>query len=124
GGPMTGEQAQAFTFLRSLAEQGHYRVIPDVKGYPLIPGRRGAVEFYTSTGLAIYSDRPRAFSRLEALPGITRWQVGSTERRWLAPVEALPSLAPVLGLRRRRTLTPEAARQKGAGTAYRPSSGA
>src|SRR5262245_8493671 len=102
---MTDERAQAFGFLRSLAEPGRYRVIPDVEGYPQLPGQRGRVEWYTSTGVALYCDRPRVFARLEAVPGVTRWQIGSTERRYLAPVEALPALAPVLGLRRRRTLT-------------------
>ena len=112
---MTGEQIQAFTFLRSLAEQGHYRVIPDGEGFPILPGRLGSVEWFTSTGLAVYSPRPRAFARLEAVPGVTRWQIGSTEARYLAPIEALPTLAGVLGLRRRRSPTAGSWRPAGSG---------
>ncbi len=71
----------------------------------------GVIEWFTSTGVAVYSAHPRTWRIVEAVPGLVRWQVGSTETRYLAPVETLPALAGVLGLRRRRALAPEDARR-------------
>lgn len=120
---MTDETATAFHQLRALARPFRFRVVADAEGWPVIPGRLGQMEWFTSTAISVYAARPRVFSRLLAVPGLIPWQVGSTEIRLLAPVEALPALAPLLRLRRRRSLSPEAARKLGAGTAYSPTSG-
>ena len=105
--------------LSALAAPHRYRVARDAEGWPTIPGKLGRLEWHDGTRLAVYSDRPRVFARLWALPGVRRWQVGDQEVRGLVPVERLEAVATLIQARRRRTLTPAAARQKGARTAYR-----
>jgi hypothetical protein len=101
---------------------GGLRVVPDSEGFPIIPGRRGRVEYHDGTELAVYSDRARLFAQLWAIPGVRRWQVGDREARGLFLAETLPAVAAVIRARRRRTLSSEAARQRGAATAYRATS--
>jgi hypothetical protein len=98
--------------------------MPDGEGWPVIPARLGWIEYHDGAELAVYSDRPRVFARLWAVPGVRRWQVGDQEARWLFPPQTLQAVAGVIGARRRRSLSPEAACQKGAGTAYRATSAA
>lgn len=98
----THEQTEAFEHLRHLARPGRLRVIPDGEGFPIIPGRLGQVEWFTSTGVAVYSAHPGVFRRLAALPGVTRHQVGSTEIRYLATLEGITEVAGVIRARRRR----------------------
>jgi hypothetical protein len=89
----------------------------------LIPGRLGCLEYHDGVSLAVYSNRPRAFARLWTIPGVRRWQVGDREVRGLVPMGAFTDAARLIQARRRRTLTPEVARQKGARTAYSVTSG-
>jgi hypothetical protein len=97
-------------------------VVVDAEGWPVIPGRLGQIELHDGQALAVYSTRPRIFARLWAVPGVRRWQVGDQEARALVPVDALPQVAALIGARRRRQLSPEAARNLGARTAYRATS--
>jgi len=131
---MTTEQAEAFAQLRTLTAASRLRVRPDTEGWPVIPGRLGQIEWYCSgqdchgcplpgePALAVYTDRPRLFPKLWALPGVRRWQTGDREMRAVFPAEALESVAGVIRARRRRTLSPERARRLGAQTAYRATS--
>ena len=110
--------------LRDLVRPLRLRVTADAEGYPIIPGRYGRIEWFDGQDLAVYSDRPRLFAKLWAIPGVRRWQVGDQEVRGLVSLEALPAVAALIQARRRRTLSSETARQKGAGTAYRATSAA
>jgi hypothetical protein len=101
-----------------------FRVRLDPESWPMIPGRLGRIEYHDGREPAVYSNRPRVFGRLWALPGIRRWQVGDQEVRGLLPAGLLEVVARLVGAKRRRSLAPEAARQKGARTAYRATSAA
>jgi hypothetical protein len=73
--------------------------------------------------LAVYTDHPRLFEKLWAIPGVKRHQTGATGIRAVFPPEAFEQVAGVVQARRRRVLTPETARRLGAKRAYRSSSG-
>ena len=90
----------------------------DAEGFPIIPGRYGRIEWTGGPELAVYSDRPRLFARLWAIPGVRQHQTGDDEMRALLPPEALAQVAQVIKARRRRSLTPGRARRMGARTAY------
>lgn len=112
---MTAEQSAAFAQLRALARPHRFRVLADAEGFPIIPARRGRVEWFHAEGthLAAYTAGRLTRGRLLALPGILRHQVGDEEVRVLVPVAQLADVARVLGARRRRQgrpLTPEQAR--------------
>jgi hypothetical protein len=106
---MTEHQAAAVGHLRAVAGPHRFRVVKDPEGFPMIPGRLGTIEYHDGQSLAIYSDRPRLFARLWALPGLRRWQVGDQEARGLFPMESLPSVAALIRARRRRPGSPAAA---------------
>ena len=110
---------------RTLAAPSRFRVYRDVEGWPLIPGKLGQIEWAGPgvTWLGVYTDHPRVFAWLLRIPGVRPWQTGDQEMRALFPVEALGPVAQVIQARRHRVLDPEVARQKGAGTAYRATSG-
>jgi hypothetical protein len=91
----------AATF-RTLAAPHRFRVRTDAEGFPVMPGRRGRIEWHDGTTLAVYTDRPRLFGRLWAVPGVRRWQVGDQEVRGLLALEALPAVARLIQARRRR----------------------
>jgi hypothetical protein len=110
--------------LKQLAAPYRYRVTLDAEGWPMIPGKLGRIEWHDGRTLAVHTDRPRLFARLWAVAGLRRWQVGDQEARGLVPLEALPAVANLIQARRRRTLSSEDAREKGAGTAYRTTSAA
>jgi hypothetical protein len=119
---MTEEQVCAFKQLRAHAASLRLRVTADREGFPVIRGRLGDVEWYHAedTYLAAYTAGNRTrLGRLLSLPGIIRHQIGDTEVRVLFPVAMLPEVASVIHARRRRLLSPDAARRLGAGTAYR-----
>ena len=78
----------------------------------MIPGRYGRLEWHDGTALAVYTDRPRVFACLWAVPGVRRWQVGDREVRGLVPVEGLAEVAGLFQARKRRVLTAEAARKR------------
>ena len=98
--------------LTALARPFRYRVVRDAEGLPVIPGRLGQIEPHDGQALAVYTTRPRVFARLWAVPGVRRWQVGDHEVRGLLAPDALPAVATLIRARRRRTLTPEAARKR------------
>ena len=133
-------QTKAFAQLRELAEPLRLRVNSDAEGFPVIPGRYGRIEWYCDGqdcaarldgfcvlprqfALAVYTDRPRLFEKIWAIPGVKRHQTGEHEMRAIFPPEGLEQVANVIRARLRRTLSPEAARKLGAGTAYRSTSG-
>jgi hypothetical protein len=88
--------------LTALAQPYRYRVVRDEEGRPVIPGRLGQIEPHDGQVLAVYTDHPRLFARLWAIPGVRRWQVGDQEARALVPVERLPEAAALIQARRRR----------------------
>jgi hypothetical protein len=106
---MTTEQAEAFAQLRTLTARGRLRVRPDDEGWPIIPGRLGQVEYHDGVDLAVYTDRPRLFAKLWAIPGVRPHQTGDQEMRALFPPDALGLVAGVIRARRRaiRPMTPE-----------------
>jgi hypothetical protein len=112
---MTTEQVEAFTQLRTLAATARLRVRPDAEGWPVIPGRLGQIEWHYNgqdchdcplpgePALAVYTDRPRLFPRLWAIPGVRRWQTGDREMRAVFPAEAVALVARVIRARWRAT---------------------
>lgn len=113
---VTREQHAAAKRLRALP--GRFKVGTDAEGWPIIPGRTGQIEEHDADTLAVYTDRPRLFAKILAVPGVRRHQTGDTEARMVFPPEALPLVAQVIGAKRRRALSPAAARDLGARTAY------
>ena len=109
--------------LTALAEPFRYRVRRDGEGRPVIKGRLGQIEPHDGRWLAVYTDRPRLFVRLWAIPGVRRWQVGDQEARALVPVDHLSEVATLIQARRRRLLTSEAARKRSGLPTVRGTSG-
>src|SRR5437773_9186172 len=119
------ERQRAVEQLRTVAKPYRLRVQVDAEGFPFIPGRHGQIEWHCDgvncsscllpgqIALAVYSDRPRMFAKLWAIPGVKRHQTGDTEMRAVFPPEALEQVAGVIKARRRRTLAPEEARRRG-----------
>ena len=128
-------QHRAVERLPVLAKPYRLRVQVDAEGFPLIPGRYGRIEWLCDgvdcwscplpgqLALAVYSDRPRLFGKLWAIPGVMRHQTGDTEMRAVFPPEALEHVAGVIKARRRRTLPPEEARRRGFKPTHRATSG-
>ena len=108
--------------LKQLAKQHRFRVQADAEGFPMIPGRHGQIEWTGGPNLAVYTNRPRFFQKLWAIPGVSRQQTGDHEMRAIFPPEALEQVAAVIKARRRRSLSPEAAQKRGDRTAYRVTS--
>jgi hypothetical protein len=118
-------QQRAVEQLRALAKPHRLRVQVDAEGFPFILGRYGQIEWHcdgvncwscslpAEVALAVYSDRPRLFEKLWAIPGVKRHQTGDTEMRAVFPPEVLEQVAGVIKARRRRTLAPEEARRRG-----------
>jgi hypothetical protein len=107
------EQQRAMAQLRAVAKPNRLRVAVDVEGFPVIPGRYGQIEWFDNIDLAVYSDRPRLFARLWAIPGVRRHQTGDTEMRAVFPPERLQRVAQVIKACRRRTLSSDEARRRG-----------
>ncbi len=133
-------QQRAVEQLRTLAKPYRLRVQADAEGFPIIPGRYGQIEWYCDGencgarfggfcslprqfALAVYTNRPRLFGKLSAIPGMKRHQTGDTEIRAVFPREALEQIAVVIKARRRRTLAPEEARRRGFKPTHRATSG-
>src|SRR5262245_16039594 len=93
--------------MRSLTASARYRVDSDVEGFPVIRGRLGRIEWRDPEGreLAVYTDRPRLFDRLLAIPGVRRHQTGDHELRALFPAADLQRVARLIKARRRRSQT-------------------
>jgi hypothetical protein len=116
-------QRRAIGQLRSVATPHRLRVEIDAEGFPVIPGRYGRVEWFDGINLAVYTDRPRLFARLWAIPGVRRHPTGDTEMRAVFPPDCLQRVAQVIKARRRRTLSPEEARRRGFKPTLRTTSG-
>lgn len=114
---------RAIEQFRTLVRPWRFRVQADAEGYPVILGRYGQIEWFDGQDLAVYSNRPRLFAKLWAIPGVRRHQTGDTEMRAVFPPGALAQVAAVIKARRRRQLSSGAARKLGAATAYRATSG-
>ena len=128
----TSEQARAFAQLRALAAPHRLRIEADAEGFPMIPGRYGRIEWHCDgnscqlprqVALAVYSDCPRLFDRLWAVPGMKRHQTGDDEMRAVFLPEAVAQVALVIKARRKRTLAPEEARRRGFKPTHRATSG-
>ena len=103
--------------LRTVAKPYRFRVQADAEGFPIIPGRHGQIEWYCDGvncsscllpgqfALAVYTDRPRLFSKIWSIPGVRRHQTGDSEMRAVFPLEALEQVAKVIRARRKRTQT-------------------
>src|SRR5439155_23035729 len=85
--------------LRSVA--AGLRLQFDAEGWPVIRGRRGQIEYHDGKELAVYTDRPKLFRKLFAIPGVRRHQTGDTEMRALFPPSALSQVARVIRAKRR-----------------------
>ena len=68
--------------------------------------------------LAVYSDRPRMFAKLWAIPGVKRHQTGDSEMRAVFPVEALEQVARLIRAHRKPGIGSEVAKKIGARTAF------
>jgi hypothetical protein len=97
---MTGEQHAAWERFRRLATPYRYRVTKDVDAFPVMPGRYGSIEWFDGRHLAVYSDHPRRFAKIWAIPGVRRHQTGDQEIRAIFPPEALEQVAAVIRAKR------------------------
>ena len=122
-GRRTSLEQRATEQLRALAGPHRFRVAFDAEGFPVIPGRYGQIEWFDGNDLAVYTDRPRLFARLWAIPGVRRHQTGDTEMRAVFAPEAFLQVAHFIKARRRRTLSPEEARRRGFKPTHRATSG-
>jgi hypothetical protein len=75
-------------------------VVIDPEGFPLIPGRCGRIEWFDGRVLAVYSDHPRVFAKIWAIPSVRRHQTGDLEMRVIFPPEALEQVAAVIWAKR------------------------
>ena len=111
------EPQRAVAQLRTVAKPYQFRVQADAEGFPIIPGRHGQIEWYCDGvncsscllpgqfALAVYTDRPRLFSKIWSIPGVQRHQTGDSEMRAVFPLEALEQVATVIRARRKRSQT-------------------
>src|SRR5207237_4203217 len=123
------EPQRAVRQLRALAAPYRFRVRADAEGFPVIPGRYGQIEFYFDgvnchacplpgqVALAVYTERPRLFSKIWSIPGVRRHQMGDSEMRAVFGVEALEQAARVIRAHRKSGSTSEAAETLGSRTA-------
>jgi hypothetical protein len=96
---------------------GRVRLVPDAEGVPIVPGRMGRIEYLgVRTGadrdgtryperLHVFTDRGRIITKLLAMPGVHRGQMGDSEARlWFAPddASALAAVARIIRPRTRR----------------------
>ena len=111
------EQHHARQQLEALAKPYRFRVRADAEGFPVISGGYGQIEWHCDGvncsscalpgrfAIAVYSDRPRLFSKLWAIPGVRRHQTGDREMRAVFQPEALEQVAAVIRAKRKRTQT-------------------
>ena len=104
---MTAEQRLAFTTFRAAVAPLRLRVKADTEGFPIASGRYGQLEWCGEDGFcAVWTDRPRLFSRIWAVPGVRRHQTGDGEMRSIVPIETLDAVAAIIRARRRYTPSP------------------
>src|SRR5439155_1125215 len=102
------ESQRALERLRALAAPYRFRVRADAEGFPFIPGRYGQIERHCDgvnchacplpgqLALAVYTDRPRLFSKIWSIPGVRRYRTGDSEMRSVFSAEALGQVARVV----------------------------
>lgn len=73
----TQEKLEAAHQLQSIASG--LRVEFDAEGWPVIRGQRGQIEYHDGKDLAVYTDRPKMFKKVWAIPRVRRHQTGDTE---------------------------------------------
>jgi len=122
---LTLEQQHAALRLGALASPHRFRVVADPEGFPIIPGRYGQIEWYCDGvqcwscalpgqfALAVYTDRPRLFEKLWAIPGVKCHQTGAAEMRAVFSPEALEQVAAAIKARHKRALSTDEARRRG-----------
>ena len=120
---MTTRVSVSFQPFRALTGPLRLHVSTDAEGFPVVPGRYGRIEWFDQRQLAVYSDRPRLFLKLWAIPGVRRHQTGDQEMRAIFPTEALEQVASVIHARRRRWPAPETARRRSGLATVRTTSG-
>ena len=124
------ESQRAVQQLRALAEPYRFRVRADAEGFPVIPGRYGRIEWHCDgvhchscplpgqAALAVYTERPRLFSKIWSIPGVRRRQTGDSEMRAVFPSEALEQVARVIRAHRKPGIGSEVAKKIGSRTAF------
>ena len=85
---------------RALAGPLRLRVTTDREGFPMTPGHYGRIEWFDGRNLAVYSEHPRLFAKIWAIPGVRRHQTGDGEMRAIFPPEALEQVAAVIRAKR------------------------
>jgi len=122
---LTLEQQHAALRLGALASPHRFRVVADPEGFPIIPGRYGQIEWYCDGvqcwscalpgqfALAVYTDRPRLFVKLWAIPGVKCHQTGAAEMRAMFSPEALEQVAAAIKASHKRALSTDEARRRG-----------
>jgi hypothetical protein len=113
-----------------LATPYRFRVRADAEGFPVVPGGYGQIEWHCDGvncsscalpgrfAIAVYSDRPRLFSKLLAIPGVRRHQTGDREMRAVFPVETLKQVAAVIRAQRKPGIESQVAKKIGSRTAF------
>jgi hypothetical protein len=74
-------EQQTISQFRALAAPYRFRMQADSEGFPVIPGQYGQIESLDGRDLAVYTNRPRLFAKLGAIPGMRRHQTGTQIRR-------------------------------------------
>jgi hypothetical protein len=62
----------------------------------MLAGRYGQIVWFDGQDLAVYSDCPRLFAKVWAVPGVRRHQTGDQEIRALFPPKALKQVAGII----------------------------
>jgi len=120
---MSHRSPAAFRQFGAMVQGLPYRVQADPEGFPIIPGRYGQIEWTGGPELAVYTNHPRLFTKLWAIPGVSRHQTGDNEMRAIFPPDALGQVALVIKAGRKRSLSPEEARRRGFKLTHRVTSG-
>jgi hypothetical protein len=89
---MASEPRAALKQIQDLTRPLRYRLIRDAEGLPIVPGKYGAID---GRELAVYSNHPRLFAKIWAIPGVRRHQTGDDEMRAIFPPEGLEQVAGV-----------------------------
>jgi hypothetical protein len=106
----------------ALAAPYRYRVGFDVEGWPMVPCKLGRLGWHDGRAIAIYTDDPRLFARLWAVPGRPALAGGDQEGRALVAVDRLPEVATLIQAPRRRPATSAAHLQRVPDPTYRATS--
>ena len=84
------------------------RMVKEPEGWPQVLGRHGRMEWHDGVVVAAFTTGRLIRGKLLALPGVRRHQTGDRELRVLVEPHAIPAVAELLRLRRKRVLTGEA----------------